>query len=269
MPRDTTLGSADDPRSLSHLGGPGPALAVVTGAGSGIGRAIALALANRGVVLCLVGRRVKALEEVAEAARAFSPSATCYQADLSLDADIERLGRSLRRDVNRVDVLVHSAGVIATGPMEQVSPADFERQYRTNLRGPYFLTQTLLPMLREARGQVVFVNSSLGAIAKANVGPYAAAKHALKAVADGLREEVNRARIRVLTIYVGGTATPMQAALHAREGRAYAPERMLQPEDVAAMVIAALSLPRTAEVTDISIRPMIRPERTRRRSFIE
>jgi NAD(P)-dependent dehydrogenase (short-subunit alcohol dehydrogenase family) len=157
-------------------------------------------------------------------------------------------------------VLVHSAGVIAPGPMERVSPADFEQQYRTNLRAPYFLTQALLPMLREARGQVVFINSSAGVVAKPDVGPYAATKHALKAVADGLRAEVNQAGIRVLTIYAGRTATPMQAALHERQGQAYAPERLLQPEDVAATVMAALGLPRTAEVTDISIRPMIGPE---------
>lgn len=236
-----------------------PALALVTGASSGIGRAIALALADRGAALWLVGRRVEALEAVAEAARPRSACARCYRADLSLDADIERLGESLGQDVGRLDVLVHSAGIIAPGPMEQVSPADFEAQYRTNLRAPYFLTQTLLPMLREAHGQVVFINSSAGVVAKANVGPYAATKHALKAVADSLREEVNRLGIRVLTVYAGRTATPMQAGIHEREGEPYAPERLLQPEDVAATVIAALSLPRTAEVTDISIRPMIGP----------
>ena len=237
----------------------GPALALITGASSGIGRAIALALADRGAALCLVGRRAEALEAVAEAARARCASVRCYRADLSLDADMERLAKSLGQDVGRLDVLVHSAGVIAPGLMEQVSPADFEMQYRTNVRAPYFLTQTLLPMLREARGQVVFINSSAGSVAKAKVGPYAATKHALKAVADSLREEVNRLGVRVLTVYAGRTATPMQAAIHQRDGEPYAPERLLQPEDVAATVLAALSLPRTAEVTDISIRPMIGP----------
>jgi NAD(P)-dependent dehydrogenase (short-subunit alcohol dehydrogenase family) len=234
-------------------------LAVVTGAGSGIGRAIALALAGRGAELCLVGRRVEALEAVAEAARARGARVRCYGTDLALDADIECLGRVLGQEVGRLDVLVHSAGVIAPGPMEQVSSADFEAQYRTNLRAPYFLTQAVLPLLREARGQVVFINSSAGVVAKGRVGPYAATKHALKAVADSLREEVNCLGVRVLTVYAGRTATPMQAAIHELEGEPYAPERLLQPEDVAATVLAALSLPRTAEVTDISIRPMIGP----------
>jgi len=236
-----------------------PATALITGASSGIGRAIALALADRGTTLGLVSRRPDALEAVTEVARRRGAEVLCYRADLSLDADIERLGQSLRQDLGRLDVLVHSAGAIAPGPMEAVSLRDFETQYRTNLRAPYFLTQTLLPMLRKSRGQVVFINSSAGRVAKANVGPYAATKHALKAVADSLREEVNRDGVRVLTVYAGRTATPMQAALHEREGMPYAPERLLQPEDVAATVIAALTLPRTAEVTDISIRPMIGP----------
>ena len=243
----------------SLLSASNPPVALVTGASSGIGRAIALALGDRGAEVCLVGRRVEALEAVAEAARVRGARVRCYGADLALDADIECLGKVLGHEVGRLDVLVHSAGVIAPGPMEQVSSADFEAQYRTNLRAPYFLTQAVLPLLSRARGQVVFINSSAGVVAKANVGPYAATKHALRAVADSLREEVNQLGVRVLTVYAGRTATPMQAGIHERDGEPYAPERLLQPEDVAATVVAALILPRTAEVTDISIRPMIGP----------
>jgi NADP-dependent 3-hydroxy acid dehydrogenase YdfG len=113
----------------------------------------------------------------------------------------------------------------------------------------------LLPMLRSRHGQVVFINSSVGTRAPANVGQYAATKHALKAIADSLRDEVNADGMRVLSVFLGRTATPMQAAIYEMEGRTYRPELLLQPEDVAAVVINALTLPRTAEVTDISIRP--------------
>jgi short-subunit dehydrogenase len=90
------------------------------------------------------------------------------------------------------------------------------------------------------------------------VGQYAATKHALKAIADCLREEVNPKGVRVLTVYLGRTATAMQEAVHRQEGRVYRPETLLQPEDVATMVVQALMLPYTAEVTDISIRPMVK-----------
>jgi len=78
----------------------------------------------------------------------------------------------------------------------------------------------------------------------------------LRAVADGLREEVDRQGVRVLTVFPGRTATAMQEEVHRFEGRAYDPERFLRPGDVAAMVLNALALPRTAEVTDIHVRPM-------------
>jgi NADP-dependent 3-hydroxy acid dehydrogenase YdfG len=91
------------------------------------------------------------------------------------------------------------------------------------------------------------------------VGPYAATKHALKAFADSFREEVNAEGLRVLSVYLGRTASPMQARIHALEGKAYHPEYLLQPSDVAAVVLNALCLPRTAEVTDISLRPLRKP----------
>ena len=75
---------------------------------------------------------------------------------------------------------------------------DFELQYRTNVLAPYALTQALLPMLAAYRGQIVFVNSSAGLAAPENLSQYAATKHALKAIADSLRKEVNPDGIRVL-----------------------------------------------------------------------
>jgi NADP-dependent 3-hydroxy acid dehydrogenase YdfG len=90
------------------------------------------------------------------------------------------------------------------------------------------------------------------------VGQYAATQHGLKAIADSLREEVNPYGIRVLSIYPGRTATPLQKRLHEAEGKLYRPEALLQPSDIASVVIHSLALPKTAEVTDIHIRPMIK-----------
>lgn len=234
-------------------------VAVVTGASSGIGRAIALGLAERGATLCLVGRRLRVLEAVAEEARASTSDARCYCADLTVDQDIQTLMACFQRDFGYIDLLIHSAGVISIGKVESTPVAELDCQYRTNVRAPYLLTQALLPMLRQRRGQIVFINSSVGLIARANVSQYAATKHALKAIADSLREEVNAEGVRVLSVYPGRTASPMQAAIHDMEGKAYHPERLMQPEDVATVVVNALSLPRSAEVTDISVRPMTKP----------
>ncbi len=134
---------------------------------------------------------------------------------------------------------------------------NLDLQYATNVRAPYVLTKRLLPLLTASRGQIVFVNSSAGLNAKRpDAGQYAATKHALRAIADSLREEVNPEGVRVLSVYLGRTATPLQEALFREQGKDYHAEMLLQPEDVASVVVQTLMLPPTAEVTEISIRPM-------------
>lgn len=235
-------------------------VALVTGAGSGIGKAIALALAAQGTALWLVGRVREKLEGVAESARGTASNVSCIPMDLTHDQDITGLAARLRQDIGHVDLLVHCAGEIIPAPLESAAISDLDRQYHINVRAPYLLTQALLPMLRSRRGQIVFVNSSAGQMAGANVSQYAATKHALRAIADSLRQEVNEDGIRVLSVYPGRTASPMQAAVHAIEGATYHPDQLLQPGDVAAIVVSALSLPRTAEVTDIQVRPFRKPQ---------
>jgi NADP-dependent 3-hydroxy acid dehydrogenase YdfG len=230
--------------------------AVVTGASSGIGAAIALCLSEEGAKLHLIGRNSGALDAVAQLAKRNSPRVYTYRADLNIDTDLAKLQADLQRDCDRIDILVHSAGLIALGPLESASLDDFDRQFRTNVRAPYALTQALLPMLRAQQGSVVFINSSAGINTRANISQYSATKHALKAVADSFRAEVNPDGIRVLTVYPGRTASPQQAAIHEAEGKTYSPELLMQPEDVARIIVDALKVNRTAEVTDISIRPM-------------
>jgi len=241
-------------------GGRAGRVAVVTGAGGGVGRAIAVALAREGVELCLVGRDPLKLAVTAAAARPFSP-VTEFQLDLTVEAALEPLMQHLEGRGGGLDVLIHCAGVARHDPMERSRIADLDLQYAINVRAPYAVTQRLLPLLAAARGQIVFINSSVGLTAKrSDVGQYAATKHALKAITDSLREEVNPKGIRILAVYLGRTATPMQESICRKEGRVYHPETLLQPEDVASVVLQALMLPPTAEVTDISIRPMTRPE---------
>jgi len=234
-------------------------IAVVTGASSGIGKAITLSLANEGAQICLVGRNLENLEAVASRAKQFSENISIYKTDLGIDDDVRLLAVSLQKEFGAIDILIHSAGVISIAKIEQASIEDFDYQYRINVRAPYLLTQAFLPILKLRRGQVVFINSSAGLTAKAGVGQYAATKHALKAIADSLREEVNADGVRVITVYPGRTAGPMQAALHEMEKRAYFPEKLMQPGDVAAVVVNALSLARTAEATDICVRPLNKP----------
>ena len=242
----------DAPQELASLVG---RLAVVSGASGGIGRAITVALARAGAHVYALGRNPMALAETVVAAQKYSQTIG-LQIDLTVDEDIQIPLRHLK-EAGSLDILIHCAGVVHQDVMEHARVQDLDLQYLTNVRAPYILTQLLLPLLIAARGQIAFINSSVGLVAKrSDIGQYAATKHALKAITESLREEVNPKGIRVLSAYLGRTATPMQEALSRAERKTYHPETLLQPEDVASMIVHILMLPPTAEVTDISIRPM-------------
>ena len=233
-------------------------VAVVTGASQGIGRAIALGLAAKRARLFLVGRNGNTLGQVAKLARKSSPTVVAHAIDLVSDGAITDIAKNISQKLDTLDVLIHCAGAYSMGDLGTASVEEFDRLYRTNVRMPYQLTQSLLPMLKTRKGQIVFINSSQGLQARARVGQFAATQHALKAIADSLREEVNSHGVRVVSVYPGRTATPRMEGIFAMEGREYRPELLLQPEDIAKVVINALMMPLTAEVTNISLRPLIK-----------
>jgi len=234
-----------------------PKAALVTGAGKRIGRAIALDLATHGAEVVLVARRREKLEAVAQEAALRGARTHVHCADLTSNEDIRALGEVARTRFGRTDVLILCGGAISHGKTEAADLDQFDIQYRANVRGHYALAQALLPLLREQRGQIVFINSSVAnRPAGAGAGQFVATQYALRAVADALRAEVNPEGIRVTSVYPGRTASPRTAALFEKENRAYRPELLMQAEDVAQMVTQILSLPGTAEVTDISMRPM-------------
>jgi short-subunit dehydrogenase len=229
--------------------------AVVTGASSGIGQAIAVDLARQGAALWVVGRSRDRLERALCAAAAHAQSICAVEADLGSPEGAFTAAEELVRQLDGVDVLVHCAGAISLGPIDDAPVEQLDEQYQVNLRSPFVLTQAMLPLLRKSQGQVVFVNSTAGLRANANAAQYSATKHGLKALADSLRDEENRNGVRVLSVFCGRTNSPMQKAITGWEGKEFYPEYLMQPEDVASSLLQALALPRTAELTDLSLRP--------------
>ena len=203
----------------------------------------------------MVARRPELL---AAAALATTGDTRPFAADLTVPAARDELVSAISSAHDGLDVLVNNAGVIHLGRTEDASDEEFAEQLDSNVLAPYVLTRALLPLLASRRGQIVFINSSAGRNASPGVGQSAATQHAVRAFADSLRAEVNERGIRVTVVYPGRTATPRQEAIHAGEGKSYLPERLMQPSDVAQVVQCALTLPRSAEVTEIAIRPMLK-----------
>jgi short-subunit dehydrogenase len=219
---------------------------LVTGAGSGIGALVASALLERGDEVHVVARSEQRAAEIAEQL----PGARTLVADLARPGAVEALALP-----ERLDSLVHAAGVVRLGTVAELSAADWVDQVQVNLVAPAVLTRVALPALRAASGTVVLVNSGAGLFAHPQWSAYAASKHGLRGLADALRAEEAAHGVRVTSIYPGRTATPMQEQVHAHEGKEYDAADWIRPETVVDAVLHVLDLPGDATIPDLTIKP--------------
>ncbi|MFZ1178793.1 MAG: SDR family oxidoreductase [Mycobacterium sp.] len=217
--------------------------ALITGAGGGIGSAIATALAPTHTLL-LAGRPSDRLDAVAERL-----GATTFPLDLTDAGEIE----ATCEIVDELDVLVHNAGVSIPGHVSESYVDEWRATFAVNVFGPVGLTLTLLPALRRARGQVVFIKSGSGRNVAPGMASYSASKFALRAFADSLRSDEQE--LRVTTIYPGRTDTDMQRELVAFEGGEYDPANFLKPETIAAAVANVVATPPDGHVHEVVLRP--------------
>ncbi|MBB2910021.1 NADP-dependent 3-hydroxy acid dehydrogenase YdfG [Streptosporangium becharense] len=216
--------------------------ALVTGASRGIGAAVARALAPTYDVL-LGGRDAEALAAMCAELSGARP----WPVELTSVTGADVAG------IDRLDVLVHSAGVMTLGRIEETPAEVWRRTMEVNVVAVAELTRLLLPALRAARGHVVLINSGSGQRANPAWTSYSASKFALRAFADGLRLEERE--LRVTTVYPGRSDTDMQRGLRAQEGGAYEPEKYLAPDSVARAVVAAVTATPDAHITEITVRP--------------
>lgn len=221
-------------------------VALITGASRGIGAATARALADTHDLL-LGGRDGTALTALATDL----PHARPWPVELTDPAALAAATSGL----DRLDVLVHNAGVGEVGPLEHTTAEVWRRTLEVNVIAVAELTRLLLPALRAARGHVVLINSGAGQRANPNWGAYAASKFALRAFADVLRAEEAGHGVRVTSIYPGRTDTAMQRGIRAAEGHDYHPEDFLRPDTVAGAVVTAITTPADAHLTELTLRP--------------
>lgn len=220
--------------------------ALITGGSRGLGAAIARELAPTHQLI-LGARSAESLEQVVGelGAAPWPVDLTDYAAVADAVADIDRL-----------DVLVHNAGVAELGTVAETSVDTWRRTLEANVVAVAELTRLLLPALRAAHGHVVLINSGSGLRANAGWSAYAASKFALRAFGDALRLE--EPALRVTSIHPGRIDTDMQRAIVASEGRTYDADAFLTPETVARAVRSAVETPRDAHPTEIVLRPIPR-----------
>jgi 3-oxoacyl-[acyl-carrier protein] reductase len=225
------------------------AAAVVTGAGRGIGRAIAEALVREGTRLVINGRDAARLQE---AARALGGGVEVVAGDIGDEAVASRLVETAVSQFGRLDVVVNNAGIGHHGRLEDMDPAEFDRVYRTNVRAPFLVMKAAIPVMRRQKSGTLV---SLASLAGRNPVPmraaYAATKWAMIGLSRSVLQEVRKDGIRVIILEPGSTLTEFG---HDPAKMAQA-EKLVRPEDVAAVLIASLKLPDRATVSEIEIRP--------------
>ncbi len=220
---------------------------LVTGAGSGIGAVLADRLHRRGDALCLLARG----DERADDLRQRYPGATVLVVDLADPAAVD----SLSGLPDRLDSVLHVAGVVDLSPVADLPLAQLRSQLDVNLVAPALLTRATLPAVRRARGTYVFVNSSAGLTAGPGWSAYAASKFGLRALADSLRAEEVEHGVRVTTVFPSRTATPMQEKVHRQEDKVYSAADWIKAGTVADTVLHVLDLPRDATIPEVTVRP--------------
>jgi len=227
--------------------------AFVTGATEGIGRAIAFALGREGYRVGVCARTPERVAALVGELQASGVTAAGAAADVGDESGVRAAITHVAETLGPVDVLINNAGIGILKPFAELTLADWDATMATNLRSMYLVTREVLPGMRE-RGQGAIVNIASLAGKNAVLGgtAYAASKHAVLGFSKSLMLEVRKDGVRVIAVCPGSVATGFG------EGRTVpkiSRSGLLQPEDVAATVLAALRLPSDALMSEIDLRP--------------
>jgi NADP-dependent 3-hydroxy acid dehydrogenase YdfG len=228
-------------------------VALVTGATEGIGRAIAFALGQAGYAVGVCARTPSRLRLVLDQLTAAGIRAVGHPGDVGLEADVKAVVARVTGELGPVEVLINNAGVGILKPIEELSLDDWDTTMATNVRGLFLVTREVLPGMRQRkRGAVVTIASLAARSGFAGGSAYVTSKHAALGFSRALMMEARKDNIRVITICPGSVDTAL-----IREQSVLTPrlDRILLPEDVAATVLAALSLPERATVSELDVRP--------------
>jgi NADP-dependent 3-hydroxy acid dehydrogenase YdfG len=241
--------------------------ALVTGASSGIGRAVALKLAFAKMKVAVAARRARKLEELAAAITSAGAESLPVTVDLRDEDQLRAAIAGVTRQFGGIDVLVNAAGLGHPAPLTRGEPALFRDMLEVNVLALAVATREVIVGMRKrgVKGHIVHISSMSAHRVQTGSGMYAATKHAVKALTEGLRLELRESvsPIRVTSISPADTDTGFFAAMYRseKEAAAHRPAyRMLDPEDVAEAVFYALTAPPHVEIHDILLRPTDQPD---------
>ncbi len=226
---------------------------IVTGATGGIGGAVIRALDNESFNIVAVGRNEDRLRKLAKTVK--RAGFITAQADVRNEEEVIAVIKSAVREFNSLDAVVNSAGVFITGDSLNFSTADFNKTLDVNVRGTWlFSKHAIKEMIDEGRqGIIINISSGAGTHGLAGGAAYSSSKFAVIGLSESLDMEFREKGIRVMCILPGKVNTSMQSLPPDDPAR----KIMLQPEDIADLVVYLMSLPERVTINRVSIRPAL------------
>ncbi len=226
--------------------------ALVTGGSRGLGKAVALALAKEGVNVAVTGRNTKTLEETVEEIRSFGVKADYSIFNVAEKVEVKMQLERLIDSFGAFDILINNAGIAAFGSFLEMPENDWEEIVRTNLFGPYYVSKAVIPSMVElGSGDIINVSSTAGLKGNAVTSAYSASKAGLIGLSESLMFELRKKNIRVTTLTPSTIASEMSKdVLKITDGN---PEKVLQPEDFAQLIVDLLKLDKRAMLASASL----------------
>lgn len=236
-------------------------VAIVTGASAGIGEATAIALAAAGAKVALVARRRDRLEALVNRIVNAGGKALAIVVDITDDAEISHLIEQTKTAWGTIDILVNNAGIALTGEIAAGNPDDWRRMIELNVLALMNVTHAVLPVFQaQAAGHIVNISSVAGRTVRVGVGAYNVSKWGVNAFSEALRLELSKQNIRVTVIEPGMVNTEINTHIQDDVAKQRSEELRqsitpLEPEDVAAAIVYAVTQPPRVNVNEILIRP--------------
>ncbi len=227
-------------------------IALITGGSRGIGKAIALALAEEGVNVAITGRNEEKLKAVVQEIEQKGVKSAYAVFDITSKTEVYGALEKLQKDFGKIDVLVNNAGIAAFGGILEMEDEKWEEIVKTNLFGAYYVVKAVVPSMVERKtGDIINISSTAGLKGNAMTSAYSASKFGLIGMSESMMLELRKQNIRVTTLMPSTIASDMsKEVLKITDGN---PEKVLQPEDFAELVVDLLKLNKRAMLANASL----------------
>ncbi|MCC6864584.1 MAG: SDR family oxidoreductase [Ignavibacteria bacterium] len=225
----------------------------ITGASTGIGFELAKVFAKSGYVIVATARRKSRLVSLVNEIRFAGHEAYAFVCDIRSERSIVSTKKKILEKCGTIDILINNAAITAFKSFTDTKPAEFDDIIKTNLRGSYLTSRSILPVfIKKKRGHIINILSVAAKTVFKNSSAYAASKAGMLAMFNVLRAELRKYNIKISNVMPGATDTPMWSSTTRQKNSS----RMMTPKEIAEIVFTIANQPKKVVIEDIVIKPV-------------